>query len=42
MTETYKIINGISPPNMEKNLQHEKIPITSENFKKYLMKIGKQ
>ena len=42
MTETYKIINGISPPIMEKNLYYEKIHVASEIFKKYLMGIEKQ
>ena len=42
MSETYKIINGICPPMMEILLYYEKIRITQEIFKKYLMKIGKQ
>ena len=43
MTETYRIINGITPPIME-NFFHitRKYAETQETFKKYLMKIGKQ
>ena len=42
MTEDYKIINGISPPIMDKFLYYEKIRTTWDIFKKYLMKIEKQ
>ena len=40
MTETCKIINGLSPPIMKKKIYYEKICTTWEIFKKYLIKIG--
>ena len=40
MTETYKIINGMSPPVMETFFTLREN--TKNFYKKYLMKIGKQ